>query len=88
MISACIVLPYVSYCIPIILLLIKGRDKIPRGPFWLGKIPGLASNIVALCFTLFAIVMYSFPTVMPVQPDSKYIHISIKILFFGAIELN
>lgn len=69
-ISACIVLPYVSYCIPIALLLLKGRDNIPHGPFWLGWV-GKVANVVLLCFTLFAIVMYSLPTVMPVTADSK-----------------
>ncbi|OCT52352.1 Choline transport protein [Cladophialophora carrionii] len=68
-ISACIVLPYVSYCIPVTLLLYKGRDNIRHGPFWLGKL-GLVANIVLLCFTTFAIVMYSLPTVMPVKADN------------------
>ena len=57
-------------CIPTALLLLKGRDNIRHGPFWLGKV-GLVSNIILLCFTLFAIIMYSFPTVMPVEADSK-----------------
>ncbi|KAJ9615322.1 choline transporter [Cladophialophora chaetospira] len=68
-ISACITLPYVSYCIPTALLLLKGRNNIRHGPFWLGKF-GLVANIVLLAFTLFVIVMYSFPTVMPVQADN------------------
>lgn len=68
-ISACIVLPYVSYCIPTALLLLKGRDNIVHGPFWLGWV-GKVANVVLLCFTLFAIIMYSLPTVMPVTPES------------------
>ncbi|KAI1608356.1 amino acid/polyamine transporter I [Exophiala viscosa] len=68
-ISACIVLPYISYCIPTALLLLKGRENIRHGPFWLGKV-GLVSNIILLCFTVFAIIMYSFPTVMPVEADN------------------
>jgi choline transport protein len=65
MVTACIVLLYVSYSIPVACLLIKGRDNITHGPFWLGPI-GLFSNIVLLCWTLFTIIMYSFPYAKPV----------------------
>lgn len=72
MVTACIVLLYVSYSIPVICLLYKGRNSIPHGPFWLGKI-GLVANCVLLLWTLFTIVMYSFPAVMPVMASSKFI---------------
>ncbi|PGH10534.1 hypothetical protein AJ80_07477 [Polytolypa hystricis UAMH7299] len=65
MVTACIVLLYISYAIPIICLLIRGRNNIPHGPFWLGPF-GLAANIIVLAWTLFTIVMYSFPSVYPV----------------------
>ncbi|PSN69154.1 choline transport protein [Corynespora cassiicola Philippines] len=65
MITACIVLLYISYSIPVICLLIRGRSNIKPGPFWLGPI-GLFSNIVLLCWTLFTLVMYSFPYSKPV----------------------
>lgn len=45
---------YVSYCIPVILLLLKGRDNIVHGPFWLGGI-GLVADIVCIYFTIFAL---------------------------------
>lgn len=66
MVTACIVLLYISYSIPVIFLLIKGRDNIPHGPFWLGKL-GLVANCVLLAWTLFTLVMYSFPPIMPVM---------------------
>ncbi|KAK2804908.1 hypothetical protein FQN50_006415 [Emmonsiellopsis sp. PD_5] len=66
MVTACIVLLYISYAIPIICLLIKGRNNIKHGPFWLGPF-GLFANIVVLAWTLFTIVMYSFPSVYPVE---------------------
>ena len=69
MVAACIVLLYVSYTIPVIFLLIKGRDNIAHGPFWMGKF-GLFSNLVLCAWTLFTLVMYSLPTVMPVKPDN------------------
>ncbi|KAF2689498.1 choline transport protein [Lentithecium fluviatile CBS 122367] len=65
MITACIVLLYLSYSIPVICLLVKGRANIKPGPFWLGPI-GLVANIVTLLWTLFTLVMYSFPFAKPV----------------------
>lgn len=70
MVTACIVLLYISYTIPVICLLIRGRDNIKHGPFWLGRF-GLAANIILLCWTLFCLVIYSFPAVYPVTAGSK-----------------
>ena len=49
MITACIVLLYLSYAIPVICLLVRGRSSIKPGPFWLGPV-GLFANIVLLIF--------------------------------------
>lgn len=70
MVTACIVLLYISYAIPITLLLMKGRNNIVHGPFWLGGL-GLAANIVTLLWTVFTLIMYSFPYGKPVLPSSK-----------------
>jgi choline transport protein len=40
-----ILFQYLSYSIPIVLLLIRGRHTLPRGPFFLGKI-GMMCNII------------------------------------------
>jgi choline transport protein len=69
MITACIVLLYLSYSIPVICLLIRGRSTIKPGPFWLGPI-GLFANIVTLCWTLFTLIMYSFPYAKPVASSN------------------
>ncbi|KAL6722074.1 choline transporter [Lecanora helva] len=69
MVTATIVLLYISYSIPVTCLLIKGRNNIRHGPFWLGPI-GLVSNIVLLLWTCFTLIMYSFPSVMPATADS------------------
>ncbi|KAL9030065.1 MAG: hypothetical protein Q9196_001778 [Gyalolechia fulgens] len=69
MVTACIVLLYISYSIPVICLLIRGRNNIPRGPFWMGPV-GLFSNIVLLLWTCFTLIMYSFPSAMPVASDN------------------
>lgn len=69
MVTACIVLLYISYAIPVICLLIHGRDEIVPGPFWMGKL-GLFSNVVLLAWTAFTLVMYSFPSIQPVRPSN------------------
>jgi hypothetical protein len=69
MITACIVLLYLSYSIPVICLLVRGRGNIKHGPFWLGSI-GFFSNIVLLLWTLFTLVMYSFPYAKPVAASN------------------
>lgn len=69
MVTACIVLLYISYAIPVICLLIRGRDNIRHGPFWMGKL-GLFANIVLLAWTAFTLIMYSFPSIQPVRPSN------------------
>ena len=81
MVTACIVLLYVSYAIPVICLLIRGRNNIHHGPFWLGPF-GLLANIVLLLWTCFTIVMYSFPAVKPVSAGSKSIYLTLTFSFF------
>ncbi|KAJ5343994.1 hypothetical protein MYU51_002023 [Penicillium brevicompactum] len=66
MMTACISLLYVSYSIPILCLWYRGRNSIHHGPFWLGKF-GMAANIITITWTIFCIVMYSFPSTMPVH---------------------
>ncbi|CZR51513.1 probable amino acid transporters [Phialocephala subalpina] len=66
MVTACIVLLYISYSIPVACLLMKGRENIRHGPFWLGKV-GAVANWVLLLWTAFTLVMYSFPPVQPVK---------------------
>lgn len=69
MVTACIVLLYVSYAIPVICLLYRGRNNIVHGPFWLGPV-GMFANYVLLMWTVFTIVMYSFPYAMPVKASN------------------
>jgi choline transport protein len=59
-----------SYSIPVLCLWYQGRDNIQHGPFWLGKL-GLAANILTILWTIFSLVMYSFPASMPVTTSSK-----------------
>ncbi|KAH8153639.1 uncharacterized protein LAJ45_02452 [Morchella importuna] len=86
MVTACIVLLYISYAVPITLLLIKGRNNIKHGPFWLGGF-GLAANIVTLIWTLFTLIMYSFPYGKPVTAGSmnyvSAVYAVVFVLVFG-----
>lgn len=76
LITACIAFLLLSYIIPVICLLMRKRD-IKHGPFWLGKF-GLFSNIVLLGWTLFAIVFFSFPPVLPVDKNNmNYVSVVI-----------
>ncbi|CCE63382.1 hypothetical protein TPHA_0E02920 [Tetrapisispora phaffii CBS 4417] len=76
LITACIAFLLLSYIIPVICLLLK-RRQIKHGPFWLGKF-GLFSNIVLLCWTIFAIVFFSFPPQLPVTKDNmNYVSVVI-----------
>src|SRR5277367_4501360 len=59
-----IIFQYLSYSIPIILLLIRGRNTLPRGPFFLGKL-GLFCNCVTY-----------FPTAPPsTKPPSTRVNV-------------
>lgn len=68
--TACITLLYLSYSFPVVCLWYRGRKNFRHGPYWLGKL-GAFCNGVTLAWTLFSLVMYSFPSTMPVAPGSK-----------------
>lgn len=70
MITASITLLYLSYVVPVVCLLVRGRKSIRHGPFWLGRV-GYACNLVLLLWTGFCLVIYSFPPVYPVTTGSK-----------------
>lgn len=70
MVTASIVLLYVSYAVPVVALLVRGRSHIRHGPFWLGPF-GAFANYVLIGWTLFTITMYSFPYYYPATAHSK-----------------
>lgn len=81
MVIGCIIFLLLSYLVPVIFLLIKGRDNIPHGPFWMG-IVGHIANYVLVLWTIFATVFYSFPPVMPVD-GANMNYVSVVIAVFG-----
>lgn len=81
MVTGCIIFLLLSYIVPTICLLIKGRDNIEHGPFWLGKL-GYVCNLVLIAWTIFTTVFYSFPAVMPVTAGNMN-YVSVVIGVFG-----
>ncbi|KAH6975119.1 amino acid/polyamine transporter I [Ilyonectria sp. MPI-CAGE-AT-0026] len=68
LVSTGILLQYISYSIPVILVLTQGRSTLKHGPFWYPRL-GLIANIVMLMWTAVAIVFYCFPYYLPVVVD-------------------
>ena len=75
MVTACVVLLYLSYSIPVLCLLGRGRKLkgAGRGWFWMGKWGWLANGVL-VAWTLVCLIMYSFPVFYPVEAGSKSYH--------------
>lgn len=69
MVIGCVTFLLLSYLIPTICLLYRGRSNIKHGCFWLGNF-GLVANFVTIGWTLFALGLYSLPSFMPVTAGS------------------
>ncbi len=69
MVTGCIEFLLLSYVVPTVCLLYRGRDSIKHGPFWLGKI-GLFANVVLIAWTIFTMIFFCFPFTMPVTKDN------------------
>lgn len=78
-VSAGITLQYVTYATPALLLLVHGRDKFPHGPVFWPRF-GPVANVVVIVWTLFTLVMYSFPYFLPVEADSMN-YMSVVVVF-------
>lgn len=65
LISTGLLLQYISYSIPVILVLCQGRSNFKHGPFWFPKL-GLLANITMLAWSVVALVFYCFPNYLPV----------------------
>ncbi|KAJ5726081.1 amino acid transporter [Penicillium malachiteum] len=82
MVTACIDLQYLSYVLPVVGILIRGRNNISHGPFWLGTW-GLICNWVCLAWIAFTTVFYSFPSIMPVDGGNmNYVSVIYGIVGF------
>ncbi|KAK4940496.1 hypothetical protein LTR10_019370 [Elasticomyces elasticus] len=71
--SMAIIGMYFSYILPIIYMLVYGRNKLARsdyGPFRLGKVAGTFVNIAAILWLVLAIVFSTFPNFEPVTSQN------------------
>lgn len=69
MVVGCITFLLLSYLVPTCCLLYRGRNNIKPGCFWLGYV-GCFANIITIGWAIFALVFFSFPSVMPVTAGS------------------
>jgi amino acid permease (GABA permease) len=74
-----------SYAIPVFILLIRGRHLLEKAPFHLGKF-GYVINIITILWILFAIVLFTMPTVIPVTPSSMN-YASVLFVFFAGVSV-
>lgn len=81
MMVGCVTFLLLSYSVPVIFLLKRGRESIEYGPFKLGRF-GYFCNSVLLAWVVFAMVFFSFPSVMPVTKDNMN-YISVIFVGFG-----
>lgn len=62
-----------SYCLPIVILLIEGRDKLSDRPFSLGRY-GYVVNVLAVLYGAFTSILNFFPFSLPVTtPTMNYV---------------
>ncbi|KAG9238286.1 amino acid/polyamine transporter I [Amylocarpus encephaloides] len=59
----------VSYGIPILVSVIRGRKAVRHSTFSLGKF-GFFINIATICWIILAIVLFCMPTAIPVTPET------------------
>ncbi|KAK9246128.1 Hnm1p [Lipomyces tetrasporus] len=57
---------YVSYLLPIVALMIHGRDNFTPGYYSLGRRWGWLSNVLGSVYLVFTTVFFFFPTALPV----------------------
>ncbi|GAA5995675.1 hypothetical protein JCM5350_007799 [Sporobolomyces pararoseus] len=86
--SSSVVFLNISYCIPVALLVFRGRqllepESFPVRTWTLGRFLGPLANIVALAFTSFTTVFFLFPPVRPVTGSNM--NYAIAVLAFATI---
>lgn len=89
--SSSVVLLQISYCVPVILLIVRGRHLLDTaaGPVLsqqprtinLGRF-GLPINLFGVLFAIFTSVFFCFPPELPVSgPNMNYVSVVIAIVF-------
>ncbi|VVT46453.1 uncharacterized protein SAPINGB_P001221 [Magnusiomyces paraingens] len=82
LISGAVLFMMLSYIVPIICMLIRGRNSFKHGPFWLNSV-GYAANVLTIFWTIFCLVFFCFPFSKPVTKDNMN-YISVILVGFTA----
>lgn len=64
---------YGSYLVPIVYMVVHGRNNLSDkqfGPWKMGRTLGLIVNLVAIAWLVLAIIFCSFPGLQPVTPQN------------------
>ena len=69
-ISSAIVFAFLSYAVPQGLLLLAGRDTLPKRHFDLGRVFGTFINVISVVFVSFFTVLFCFPFSLPTTVTS------------------
>ncbi|KAK2755793.1 het domain-containing protein [Colletotrichum kahawae] len=82
LISAGILLQYITYSMGILCLLWTDRSKVVHGPFWFPKL-GYVANMITLAWTLISGAFYSFPYYLPVTTEEmNYVScVLVRVIF-------
>lgn len=64
LVTGCILMQYISYAIPVLLLMFQKRHLPRPGPFYLGNWGWLANGLL-VTWSVFTLVFYSFPYILP-----------------------
>lgn len=85
-VGAGLLFQYVTYTICVLCLFYHGRKNFAHGPFWLPKL-GPAANLITVIWTLYSLIIYSFPPYMPVTPETmNYVSVVVvAITLFATI---
>lgn len=78
-VSGGVLLQYMTYATPAALLLVHGRKRFQRGPFFWPRF-GPVANVVVILWTCLTLVVYSFPYFLPVAADSMN-YVSVMVVF-------
>lgn len=71
--SMAIIGMYLSYILPIMYMLLYGRRKLSvdeYGPFKLGKVGGMVTNVFSIAWLLLAMIFSTFPNFQPVTAQN------------------
>lgn len=84
--SASVVALGVSYGIPILILLIRGRHILPRGQLRMSDTIGIVANIIGLAFVVLTTVLFLFPPDLPVTgTNMNYTICAFAVVFIIAV---